>query len=130
MNITYIVNDKSLNTEKFLNLVQEVWPGEYNEKYTSEALSRTINTTAWDGNRLVGCIRILSDGYFFGTVPEILISPDYQKHGIGRKLMELSWKDSPTSLFFGAQPGNESFFEKVGFEKGMQSYMKKKSRRK
>jgi N-acetylglutamate synthase-like GNAT family acetyltransferase len=63
-------------------------------------------------------------------VPEILISPDYQKHGIGRKLMELSWKDSPTSLFFGAQPGNESFFEKVGFEKGMQSYMKKKSRRK
>jgi hypothetical protein len=44
--------------------------------------------------------------------------------------MELAWEASPTSLFLGAQPGNESFFEKLGYTKGIQSFQKKKERRK
>jgi uncharacterized protein YrzB (UPF0473 family) len=30
-----------------------------------------------------------------------------------------------TILYFGDQKGNEEFFEKLGFNKGMQSYSKK-----
>ena len=40
--------------------------------------------------------------------------------------MELAWEHSPTSLFLGAQPGNEGFFEKLGYEKSMASYVKRK----
>lgn len=129
MEIKYNIDDKSLLADDFLALAQKVWPGEYNKEYVQEALSKTLNTTAWDGDKLIGCVRILTDGYFFGTIPEILVLPEYRKQGIGKQLLKLAWDNSPTSLFFGARPGNEEFFIKAGFEKGMQSFAKKKQRR-
>jgi ribosomal protein S18 acetylase RimI-like enzyme len=129
-NTQYIIHDKSLSAEVFLSLVNDVWPGKYNEKFTYDALQKTMNITAWQNDRLVGCVRILTDGYFFGTITEILVLPEFQKTGIGKQLMGLAWKASPTSLFFGAQPGKEPFFEKLGYVKGIQSFQKKKERRK
>jgi GNAT superfamily N-acetyltransferase len=92
-------------------------------------LKKTINVTAWEENKLVGCARILTDGYFFGTVPEVLVLPEYQGKGIGKHLMELVWDVCPTSLFFGAQPGKEDFFEKLGYTKSIQSFQQRKERR-
>jgi GNAT superfamily N-acetyltransferase len=43
-----------------------------------------MNMTAWDEDRLVGCARLLTDGYFLTTITEILVLPDYRKKGIGR----------------------------------------------
>lgn len=128
MNLKYIPNDQSLTPDDFLDLAQNVWPGTYNSSLTEEALQKTINVTAWDDNALIGCVRILSDGYFFGTISEILVKREYQGNGIGKKLMELAWDVSPTSLFFGAQPGNEPFFEKLGYERSFQSFFKRKAR--
>lgn len=70
-----------------------------------------------------GCLRILTDGYFFGTITELLVLPEYQKHGVGSKLLQLAKEASPTILYFGAQPGVESFYEKNGCEKSLQSYI-------
>jgi ribosomal protein S18 acetylase RimI-like enzyme len=128
--ITYVVDDKKLTVEDFLSLVNNVWKGNYELKLVEEALQKTINITAWDNQQLIGCARILTDGYFFGTVPEILVLPNYQGKGIGKQLMELVWDVSPTSLFFGSQPGKEEFFEKLGYTKSIQSFQKRKERRK
>jgi len=126
--IQYKTNDKP-SAEIFIEMANQVWPGEYKLQHTKEALEQTINTTAWDNEKLVGCVRVLTDGYFFGTVTEILVRPTYQKHGIGKRLMELAFETSPTSLFFGAQPQSVGFYEKLGYEKGVQSFVKKKPRR-
>lgn len=42
---------------------------------------RTICLTARDNGTLVGCLRILTDGYFFGTITELLVLPEYQRPG-------------------------------------------------
>jgi ribosomal protein S18 acetylase RimI-like enzyme len=128
-NIKFIVDDKKIDVNRFLELVQQVWAGEYHEEWTKEALDKTINITAWDEEKIIGCIRILTDGYYFGTITEILVIPNYRGKGIGTRLMELAWEASPTSLFFGSQQGNEIFFDKAGYEKSMQSYQKRKPRR-
>lgn len=125
----FVADDRALSARAFLDLAQRVWPGDYEEGPAGEALQRTLNSTAWQGNRLVGCVRVLTDGYFFGTVPEILVDPDHQGRGLGQKLMDLAWTVSPTSLFLGAQPGREGFFEKCGFERGMEAFVRKKPRR-
>ena len=70
----------------------------------------------------------LRDGCFFSTVTEVLVDPACRRQGIGRRLMELAWGASPTSLQFGVQPGNEGFFEEVGFEPALMSYGKRKPR--
>lgn len=78
----------------------------------------------------MGCLRILSDGYFFGTVTELLVLPAYQRRGVGSRLLQLARESTPTVLYFGAQPGVEAFYEHNGCEKGLQSYVIKKKRQK
>lgn len=90
---------------------------------TQTALFKTLNITAYDNERLVGCLRILTDGYFFGTITELLVLPEYQKQGVGSRLLDLAKEITPTMLYFGAQPGIEAFYEKNGCQRSLQSYM-------
>lgn len=122
----YKVGDKELNASTFLSFVNQVWQGDYDIERTKEALSKTLNITAYDGKVLVGCLRILSDGYYFGTITELLVLPEYQKQGIGSKLFQLAKENTPTMLYFGAQPGVEEFYEKNGCQRSLQSYIIKK----
>ena len=118
----YIIDDRQLDAAKFIAFVNKVWPGNYDEERTSVALSKTINITAYHDGMLVGCLRILTDGYYFGTITELLVLPDYQKRGIGSKLLQLAKENTPTTLYFGAQPDAEKFYEKNGCPKGFQSF--------
>ena len=121
--IEYKVDDKEMNASFFVSFVNQIWQGDYNIERTQAALSKTINITAYDGNVLVGCLRILSDGYYFGTITELLVLPEYQQQGIGSKLLQLAKDHTPTMLYFGAQPGIEAFYEKNGCQKSLQSYV-------
>jgi ribosomal protein S18 acetylase RimI-like enzyme len=120
--LEYKVNDQGLNTSVFIPFVNKVWPGDYDEEKTQSALSKTLNISAYENNVLVGCLRILSDGYFFGTITELLVLPEYQKRGIGSKLLQLAKDNTPTMLYFGAQPGVEPFYERNGCQRSLQSY--------
>ena len=121
--IEYKVDDKEMNASFFVSFVNQIWQGDYNIERTQVALSKTINITAYDGNVLVGCLRILSDGYYFGTITELLVLPEYRQQGIGSKLLQLAKDNTPTMLYFGAQPGIEAFYEKNGCQKSLQSYV-------
>ena len=125
----YYVDDKNLTAAAFVSFVNKVWPGNYDMDRTRSALAKTLNITAYDGEELVGCLRILSDGYYFGTITELLVLPERQKQGVGSQLLQLAKDAAPTMLFFGAQPGVEEFYEKNGCHKGFQSYLIEKKRR-
>ena len=119
----YKIDDKTLSASRFLSFVTQIWPGEYDPEKTQAALSMTLNITAYDNEILVGCLRILSDGYYFGTITELLVLPAYQRRGIGSRLLQLARENTPTMLYFGAQPGTEAFYERNGCQKSLPSYM-------
>jgi len=52
----------------------------------------------------------------------------YQGQGIGIKLLKLAQDNTPTMLYFGAQPGVEAFYEKNGCKRSLQSYAIEKKR--
>jgi ribosomal protein S18 acetylase RimI-like enzyme len=115
---------ESFAADEFLALAQRVWPRDYSVADASAALERTINVGAWDGTRLVGSIRILTDGYFFATIPELLVDPDYRRRGIGQRLMELALERAPRGkLAFGAQPQSVAFFDRIGCERKLTSFV-------
>ena len=122
----YTIDDRELDVSAFISFANQIWKGDYDADKTGKALKKTLNITAYDGNRLVGCLRILTDGYFFGTITELLVLPSYQKKGIGSKLLSLAKEAAPTMLFFGAQPEAENFYEKNGCKKSLQSYILEK----
>ena len=121
----YRVDNQELETSVFLSFVNKIWPGNYDVDKTRAALAKTLNITAYDGQVLVGCLRILTDGYYFGTITELLVLPQYQRQGIGSRLLQLAKEHTPTVLYFGAQPEAEPFYEKNGCQKSLQSYMLK-----
>lgn len=123
----YKVDDKELSASIFLHFVNQIWEGNYDMEKTQSALSKTINITAYEDKMLVGCLRILTDGYYFGTITELLVLPKYQKQGIGSRLLQLAKENTPTMLYFGAQPGVESFYQKNGCQKSLQSYIIEKN---
>ena len=54
----YTVSDARLCAATFIPFVNRIWRGDYDLQKTQEALERTINITAYDGDQLVG-----ADGY-------------------------------------------------------------------
>jgi ribosomal protein S18 acetylase RimI-like enzyme len=109
-----------VRADQFFTLAQNTWPGPYLLSDVVTALVRTTNIGAWDGDELVGCVRVLTDGYFFATIPDILVLPQYRHRGIGRELMRLAVDASPRRrLFFGAQPESVAFFDRIGCQRSL-----------
>lgn len=114
--IEYKMNDKNLSALQFISFVNQVWEGNYDLEKTRYALSKTMNITAYDKDKLVGCLRILTDGYYFGTITELLVLPEYQKLGIGRKLWEYVLKHSSRNVFtVNSSPYAVPVYHKLGF---------------
>ena len=103
--LRYFADDNILNANEFIRFANQVWPGDYDEEKTEAALERTINITARDGETLVGCLRILTDGCFFGTITELMVLPDYRKQGIGSRLLQMAREHTPDYAVFWCSAG-------------------------
>lgn len=128
MKVRYTKDDHSLTGEEYLHLLESVWGGKYDVERIGVAIGKTLNITARHHEQLVGCVRILTDGYFHSTITEILVASDYQGKGIGKALMDIAWELSPTSLYLESGSETERFFEGIGFSKEKNSYVRLKGR--
>ena len=54
----YKIDDKNLDVSMFISFVNQVWQGNYDVEQTRMALSKTLNITAYDNKKLVGCLRM------------------------------------------------------------------------
>jgi ribosomal protein S18 acetylase RimI-like enzyme len=75
--------------------------------------------SAWDGARLVGFARATSDGIYRATIWDVVVHPDYQGAGLGRKLVQtvLSHPQvSKVERVYLMTTNQRQFYEKIGFE--------------
>jgi len=74
--------------------------------------------TVWDGDKIIGAGRLISDGVCYGWIHDMGVLPDYQKKGIGRNIMK-ELLNGNESLLFGLTSafGAEEFYYKLGFKK-------------
>jgi ribosomal protein S18 acetylase RimI-like enzyme len=61
--------------------------GERRDKLEDAIRGSTYVVSAWVGDRLVGLARGLSDDVSVFYLQDILVHPDYQRQGIGRRLL-------------------------------------------
>lgn len=129
--ISYKLGSEFINWSELFNLYEKVGmlrrfieKGEIDKIKSAFQKSYKV-VTAWDGERLIGACRMISDGICYGVVFDVAVLPEYQKKGIGKGLMNLLLKgeeDMPihlTSTF-----GNEDFYKKLGFKKHKTAYSK------
>ena len=78
---------------------------------TSEMVS------AWDGDRLVGFARLLTDGAFNAYVSTVAVDPRWQGRGLGHRLMrELIGDRDDLRFVLHAREGTVDFYRSLGFE--------------
>ncbi len=82
--------------------------------------------TAWDDQRLIGFARANSDGYFRATIWDVVIHPDYQGAGLGRRLVETLIAHphmNRVERTYLMTTHQQSFYERIGFEQNSTTTM-------
>ena len=82
--------------------------------------------SAWQGDQLVGFARATSDGVYRATIWDVVVHPDYQSQGIGRKLVETVLSHphvSRVERVYLMTTFKEKFYERVGFQRNSSTTM-------
>ena len=84
-------HNSSFKEDDILNLYDSLGWIEYTKNM--EKLIKALNNslyilTAWDKNKLIGLIRVVGDGETIIYIQDILILRQYQRQGIGSKLLK------------------------------------------
>ncbi|MFX0071367.1 MAG: GNAT family N-acetyltransferase [Candidatus Hermodarchaeota archaeon] len=86
----------------------------------------------FDDNKLIGTGRALCDGEFQAVIYDIVLLPEYQGKGIGKKLVHRLCSQLPVeNIILYSVPGREGFYVKCGFKKmrtAMAIFDKRKSK--
>lgn len=114
----------TLSAEDFSRLRDAVGWARMSVRQTETGLSHTeFLVAAKDGNRTVGCARIIGDGGYVAYISDVIVHPDYQGHGIGKamigQLLEFIRSNvepgERVMVFLLAAKGRESFYRQFGF---------------
>lgn len=77
-----------------------------------------LKVFAFDGDRLVGAGRALSDGVWRAAIYDVAVLPAYQGKGIGSRILRHLVQNAKVDvIMLYAAPGKEAFYERFGFRK-------------
>jgi ribosomal protein S18 acetylase RimI-like enzyme len=127
MCIQYCYDDDRLSAEEFVELFNARRRKQIDVLPTRQALGKTINVTARDGQLLVGCLRILSDGYLMSVVTDVTVHPEYRnigdKTGIGSELLKLASNRWPLNLLHASHRASDEMMAAIGWSPGFKSFV-------
>jgi len=93
------------------------------EKTTEAALNNSLfSLVAIENNNIVGLGRIIGDGGLYFYIQDLIVHPEFQKNGLGKRLMDelMSYlkANAKSGAFIGlmAAKGLEKYYESFGFK--------------
>ena len=119
-----VIVENVLQAEDFVRLRVAAGFPEVPVAHAKRALAGgLLNISAVYNGELVGMGRLVGDGAMYWYLQEIIVLPEYQKQGIGTKIVEyltdyaVSHSASGTFTTIGgvSAKGKEGFYEKLGF---------------
>ena len=118
-----ITKERSVSIDDVLPLYQAVgWTNYTNQpQMLEQALSHSLATyLARDGEKIVGLVRLVGDGFSSVFVQDLIVLPSYQRQGIGSALMKQALADYKdvyqVQLATEQTEKNLGFYRSLGFE--------------
>ena len=120
MAITY-TEERNFTPQQVADLFLSVrWVvGKYPDRLHKALLNSSCVISAWDGDRLVGLIRVMDDSELVCFINYVLVHPDYHGRGIAGHLLEMVKEIYKSYLYINVMIGdskNALFYEKHGFK--------------
>ena len=118
-----ITKESSVSIDDVLHLYQAVgWTNYTNQpQMLAQAMSHSLDIyLARDGEKIVGLVRLIGDGFSSVFVQDLIVLPSYQRQGIGSNLMKQAladYKDAyQIQLATEQTEKNLGFYRSLGFE--------------
>ena len=114
------IEEKKFGQKEVQDLFRSVgWvSGEYPSRLHKALMGSSTVFTAWDGEELVGLVRVLDDGEMMAYMHYVLVRPDHQGQGIAGTMVEMVKEKYKDYLYIEIMPEerkNAAFYEKHGF---------------
>jgi len=122
MTIVYSDTKKDLPSEQLHKLFISVGWSDGSEtadmikKYNIPFLNATLVISAWEQERLIGAVRVLSDKMFRSIIYDLLVLPEFQNKGVGKELIKRCIAHFPSSEWLvQTRENTASYYERNGF---------------
>ena len=120
-------NCKDIDPAKLVALYRQApWANTRAIDDAGEMLTHTdVAVTAWDGNRLVGFGRVLTDYVYRASIWDVIVDTTYQGQDIGTQIIQriLEHPDLKRVELFWLCTRSPGFYEKLGFSSNEQTGM-------
>jgi len=133
MNITYSSTAK-ISADQAIDLYIRSTLGERRPIHNRQAFENmyqhaNLIISAWDGDKLVGVSRSLTDFSYVAYLSDLAVDVQYQKQGIGKQLIEKTKSDLEPEcmLVLLAAPMAREYYGPLGFEQHPGAWILKKS---
>ncbi|HCR54165.1 MAG TPA: GNAT family N-acetyltransferase [Cytophagales bacterium] len=121
-NISYR-SDVKISPDQFIDVLKRSTLDERRPVNSIERITKMLEygnvlVTAWHNKKLVGVSRALTDFSFCCYLSDLAVDQDYQKKGIGKRLIDETHKVSGelTTLILLAAPAAVNYYPKIGME--------------
>ena len=115
-----ITKETSVSIDDVLHLYQAVgWTNYTNQpQMLEQSLAHSLAIyVARDGEKIVGLVRLVGDGFSSVFVQDLIVLPSYQRQGIGGSLMKEALRDYKDA--YQVQLATEQTEKNVGFYRSM-----------
>lgn len=87
------------------------------KNFSKPFIHSTFVVSAWQGDTLIGAVRVLSDQIIRSEIYDLAVDPDFQGNGVGRELLRRCMARFPgTEWFLRTTQEAMGFYQKLGFK--------------
>lgn len=122
-------SDRTVKPDEFKGILVRSTLGERRPVADDEMMKGMIENsnlviTCWDGDRLVGISRSVTDFFYCCYLSDLAVDISYQNQGIGKKLIEETSKrlGDLCKIILLSAPAAVDYYPHIGFEKHPQAW--------
>lgn len=126
-------DNRIISAEQFVDVLKRSTLSERRPVDDEDRINRMLKhgnilVTAWDGKKLIGVSRALSDFAFCCYLSDLAVDASYQQQGIGKELIRRTHDiaGDESTLILLAAPKAINYYEKVGMEKAENCFVIKR----
>ena len=114
---------RQISVDEFIDVLKrstlgERRPVDERERIAAMLKHADVLCTAWDGDKLVGVARSVTDFEYCCYLSDLAVDEKYQKQGIGKELIKLTQSKlgRRAKLILLSAPKAEAYYPKLGFD--------------
>ena len=135
MTIQYLIN-KGITAEAFIDVLKRSTLGERRPIDDQACIKgmlehADLTVTAWDGEKLVGVARSVTDFHYACYLSDLAVDVGYQKRGVGKKLIDVTQTQlgPRCTLILISAPAADEYYPKIGFDHQPRTWVLPRERR-